>query len=385
MSVVSRMVVGHNGRRAYLKKFGVAMLVLATAGTALALVRGSLPTNRVDPGTPGALTELGEKKSHGKHHSKKDHSNKCGKKFEKCGGSDFKGMACCQRGCACIKDSEYFSMCKAPAGLNKCDIHKAKLMAAKLRKKAAPLIKKKKKKAAIYKKKHAHAEKLQKAFLQARALAMKALQKAQAAQAELDKKNASLQLSTKKMHGIGWQKDQAVMWWETVDNEKNKDCGSWNGDCTASKCCQHGCGCIVKNPFYSQCGPPKGQTGCSVAIAKASAKKHAIRATGDKKKFTSKDAIKACDDAKAEVKEGKEAVAKLVKVHDIAHKEYAKLHAERVEAEKLRDHSKKVAELAKAHAIKAKKAIGNAADAAKSWANAVREPKEEEIRVLTNE
>merc|ERR1719461_850640 len=225
-------------------------------------------------------------------------------------------------------------------------------MADKLRKHATPLREKADKKEKIYKKKQAHAKKLQSAFLEAQQRAMKALKTAQASKAKMDKQNATLQADEKKMHQVGWQKDQALMWWKTVDNEKNKDCGTWNGDCTASKCCQHGCGCNVKNPFYSQCGPPKGQTSCSVAIATESAKKHAMKATGDKKKITAKDAEKACDDIVAKVQKDKEDLEKLVKLHDTSHKDYMKLHKERVEAETARDHANKVAKLAKDHAEK---------------------------------
>eukprot|EP00419_Tripos_fusus_P053863 CAMPEP_0172814286 /NCGR_PEP_ID=MMETSP1075-20121228/11153_1 /TAXON_ID=2916 /ORGANISM="Ceratium fusus, Strain PA161109" /LENGTH=404 /DNA_ID=CAMNT_0013654075 /DNA_START=62 /DNA_END=1276 /DNA_ORIENTATION=- len=370
LSAVSRVVFGHVGQRSSVKKFGLAMLVFATAGTACAFVSGSLPSNSASPESAGALIFFGEK------HKKKDDNDRgtCGKPFSKCGGTDFTGKACCQRGCACIKNSQYYSMCAAPAGLDECDVGEARKMAKKLDNKARPLRKKANIKAAIYKKKQAMADGLQKEFVKARAAAMKALKKAQAAQAELDRQNTTLQAATKRMHFMGWQKDQALMWWGTVDNENNKGCGDWNGDCTASKCCQHGCGCNVKNPFYSQCGPPQGETSCSVPIARNSAKKHAIQATGDKDKFTAKDAKKAVNDQIAKVQSHKEALEKLVKLHDAAHKEYQKLHGIRAEAENKRDHSKMVAEKAKANANKAKQKIKLAQEAADSWSNSMREP-----------
>jgi len=378
LSAVGRVVFGNNGQRLSRKKVGLALLVFATAGTACAFASVFLSSNTAFSKNAGVLTELGEEKTSerkDKGHKKKekDDDGKCGKPFSKCGGTDFTGKACCQRGCACVKNSQYFSMCAAPAGLEDCDVGEARHMAAKLGKKAKPLRNKAKRKATIYKKKQAIADVLQKEFLKARAEAMTALKKAQAAKAELDRRNTTLQAATKKLHFMGWQKDQAVMWWETVDNENNKDCGAWNGDCTASKCCQHGCGCIVKNPFYSQCGPPEGETSCSVANARNSAKKHAIKATGDKDKFTAKDAKKSCNDQIAKVKSHKEAVEKLVKLHEAAHKEYEKLHKTRTEAENKRDHSKKVAEKAKANADKAKKKIKLAQEAADSWANSMRE------------
>lgn len=368
----SRMVFGHDGRRSLLKKFGLAMLVLATAGTACVLVRRSLPAHNVAPGNAGALTVFGEKKSKKKDKEKK--KDKCGGPFDKCGGNNFIGKSCCKRGCACVKDSQYFSMCKAPAGLDECDVTKATKMADRLRDKATPLRKKSEKKKKMYKEKQAFAEKEEAAFVKARDLAMKALQKAQAEKAEMDKQNATLQEHIKKMHAVGWQKDQALMYWKTAKNEKNRDCGTWNGDCTASKCCQHGCGCISKNAFYSQCGPPKGQSTCSVDIANAAAKRHAIQATGDKKKSSAEDAEKACDHWVGKVKKEQEDLKKLVELHVASHKEYMKLHKARVEAEGKKDRSKKIAELAKAKAKKAKKAIGRAQEAADSWANSVKEP-----------
>jgi len=240
-------------------------------------------------------------------------------------------------------------------------------------KKTMPLRKKAQKKKAIYKKKEALAQKDQAAFVEARDLAMKALKKSQAAQAEMDKQNATLQADIKKMHAVGWEKDQAVMYWKTTKNEKNKDCGSWNGDCTQSKCCQNGCGCIGKNPFYSQCGPPEGQTSCSVDIATASAKSHAIKATGNKNKFTAEDAKTASEQWDAKVNKDREDLKRLMELHDTSHAEYMKLHKKRVEAEKKMDVSKKIAAQAKAKAKKAKKSIGRTQEAADSWANAVSE------------
>jgi len=369
LTAQSRVVLGQKLRRLPLKKFGLAMLVLATVGAACAFARGSL-TRKGAPGRAGAATALHEKKGSKHKHGKK----KCGKSFDKCGGSDFTGASCCQRGCACIEQSQYFSMCKAPAGLDECDLDKAGLMADKLRKKAVPLRKRAEKKAALYKKKQARADKLQTAFVEARAVAMQALQKAQVVKAKLDKQNQTYLSAVKKSHQIGWERDQAVLWWTTVNNEHNADCGDWNGKCQESKCCQHGCGCIWKNAYYSQCGPPKGQSSCSVAIAEASAKEHAIKATGNDKKTSLEDAKQSAEDAKAEVVNGKKALDNLVVEHDKLHKEYTKCHGDRVQAQKLRDSSKKAADYAKKRAKQVKKKIGKAQIAADVWEEAVREP-----------
>jgi len=203
---------------------------------------------------------------------------------------------------------------------------------------------------------------------------MQALQKAQVVKAKLDKQNQTYLSAVKKSHQIGWERDQAVLWWTTVNNEHNADCGDWNGQCQESKCCQHGCGCIWKNAYYSQCGPPKGQSSCSVAIAEASAKEHAIKATGNDKKTSLEDAKQSAEDAKAEVVNGKKALDNLVVEHDKLHKEYTKCHGDRVQAQKLRDSSKKAADYAKKRAKQVKKKIGKAQIAADVWEEAVREP-----------
>jgi hypothetical protein len=263
-------------------------------------------------------------------------------------------------------------MCKAPGGLDECNLEKARLMANKLRKKAAPLTKHAHKKKMIWRKKKATADKLQAAFLKARDLAMTALQKAKVAMSALDKQNKTYIAALAAKKFVSDEKDQAVMWWGTAENKDNEDCGDWNGACQESRCCQHGCGCIWKNAFYSQCGPPKGQSSCSVEIAKDSAKKHAIKATGSKDKFSSEDAKKASKAADAKAAKEKEALNKCEKEHDNAHKEYEKFHADRVEAEKLRDASHKAAEEAKEKAKKAHQKIGNSQIAADTWAKAAK-------------
>merc|ERR1719210_1841172 len=41
--------------------------------------------------------------------------------FKQCGGEGWKGSSCCQKGCACIRESKYYSGCHAPQGLTGCD------------------------------------------------------------------------------------------------------------------------------------------------------------------------------------------------------------------------------------------------------------------------
>jgi len=382
LTAKSRKVLGQTLHGVPHKKLGLAVLVLATVGAACAFVTGSLPHN-VASGEAGEVTglheEKGKEKGSSKKHSKKkeesdDDGGKCGKPFAKCGGTDFTGKTCCQRGCACIKRDEYFSMCEAPEGLDTCDLKEARKQSAKLRAKLAPQLAKLKMKVQKYKANQKRADKLQKAFVQARALASEALKKSQAAKAKMDDQNKTYMTAVNKSHHVGWQKDLAVKWWTTVDNEKNEDCGDWNGECQESKCCQHGCGCVYKNPYYSQCGPPKGQKDCSVAIAKATATKHAIAATGSKSKSSAEDAKKAAKDAGTEVYKQKEVLKKLVAEHEKLHEEYMKSHKDRVQAEDLRDSSKKAAEVAKKRVKNVKKKMKKDKIAAKVWDVAVRDP-----------
>jgi len=240
----------------------------------------------------------------------------------------------------------------------------------RLRKIAAPLKKRAHKMAAIYKLRKAQADKLAASFIKAKDLAIHALHKAQASKAELDKRNKTYTAAVKKMKQVGWAKDQAVMWWGLVHNANNASCGDWNGGCKATKCCQHGCSCIWKNDYYSQCEPLPGQSSCSVDVARNSATKHAMEATGNQSKTSAEDARKASDSAGLETKKAKEAFEKAEEIYDQAHKIYSKLHAARVKAEKLRDVSHKAAQKAKYHAVKAGKAIKQAQDAADKWENA---------------
>jgi len=155
LTAVSRVVMGSEPRRVPLRKFGLAIF-LAAASAGLALASGFQPAKKVASRQASAATALSEEKRSNvtdRHDKKKadDDSGMCGKPFSQCGGQDWAGTTCCQKGCVCIRDSKYFSMCTAPGRLTECNIEKAEFMAAKLRKKTAPLRKRADKKAAIYK------------------------------------------------------------------------------------------------------------------------------------------------------------------------------------------------------------------------------------------
>jgi len=300
-----------------------------------------------------------------------DDSGTCGKPFSQCGGLDWTGTTCCQRGCVCLEDGAYFSMCMAPAGLDECNVEKAEVMAVKLRKKSQPLRKRADKHRAVYKVRKARADKLEASFIKARNLAMSALSKAQAARVELDMRNETYTAAVRKMHRVGWDKDQAVMWWHLVNTANNRSCGDWNSGCQASKCCQHGCACISKNPYYSQCQPPLGTTTCSLEIAQNSATKHSRQATGSENETSPEDARKASEDADARAAELKDAFEKAEKKHDQVYKDYMILHQARVEAEKLRDESHEAAERAWRVSDKASRARDKVHSAAEAWSNAL--------------
>mmetsp|Transcript_58505 Transcript_58505/g.116006 ORF Transcript_58505/g.116006 Transcript_58505/m.116006 type:complete len:692 (+) Transcript_58505:64-2139(+) len=74
--------------------------------------------------------------------TKKDHKKEKkepGAPFTQCGGANYKGKTCCQNGCACIKDDKYYSQCKPPSDLQKCDVgaSKVEVKHAKSREKTA--------------------------------------------------------------------------------------------------------------------------------------------------------------------------------------------------------------------------------------------------------
>merc|ERR1712228_823298 len=43
------------------------------------------------------------------------------KAFKQCGGVAWEGPTCCQKGCACVKESKYYSGCHTPLSMGKCD------------------------------------------------------------------------------------------------------------------------------------------------------------------------------------------------------------------------------------------------------------------------
>merc|ERR1719220_1374752 len=169
------------------------------------------------------------------------------------------------------------------------------------------------------------------------------------------KKNASSTAAVKEMHRVKKEKDAAAMWWDTVANEHNKDCGDWNGACQVSKCCQHGCGCKAKNPFYSQCQGP-----CGVETARATSKRHAASATGSKDKDTVKDAKAASEAADAAAASARAALAKAKTAYKAAHEAYAEKHKRMV-------HAQKAAAAAKTARERAHENIGKAEQDAETW------------------
>merc|ERR1712048_368576 len=76
---------------------------------------------------------MGEHES--KHKSKKASKAKPLKAFKQCGGVEWEGGTCCTHGCACIKETKYYSGCHTPLQLGHCDPDSAgeEADAAKLR------------------------------------------------------------------------------------------------------------------------------------------------------------------------------------------------------------------------------------------------------------
>merc|ERR1712061_166340 len=59
--------------------------------------------------------------------------------FKQCGGKGFDPVKC-EPGCVCKVQNEYFHLCQAPGGRAQCDPYKAKQLAKKAKKKAAPFM-----------------------------------------------------------------------------------------------------------------------------------------------------------------------------------------------------------------------------------------------------
>mmetsp|Transcript_107611 Transcript_107611/g.299765 ORF Transcript_107611/g.299765 Transcript_107611/m.299765 type:complete len:419 (-) Transcript_107611:142-1398(-) len=355
-----------------------ALLLAAAAVVAVQQGPGGTLARRGTTGEVHAVTAFREEKGKKTEEdadsdslNDQDGGGKCAKAFKQCGGADWTGTTCCPQGCACIMENKYFSICKAPHDQGSCNLEAAKKMANRLRAKADPLKETADATAADSKKKHEQASKDKAKFDKAHAAAVAALHKALAAKSDLEKKNKTVITATDEMHRVGKEKDKAVMWWSTVDNENNKGCGDWSGTCQASKCCQHGCSCNPKNAYYSQCGPPAGMKSCNISLAKETATKHAAAATGSKDKNTTDDAKAASKAADARQAKAKEEFEKAEGIYAEAHKAYMKLHEMKEVAEKLKDSSHKAAVLAKRRADKAHANIGQAEVDAEAWEKAV--------------
>merc|ERR1712151_691673 len=46
---------------------------------------------------------------------------------KQCNGDGFQNSTCCYKGCACIKQSKFYSQCETPLGNKVCNLEKAKL------------------------------------------------------------------------------------------------------------------------------------------------------------------------------------------------------------------------------------------------------------------
>jgi len=345
----------------------------ALCGVSARLASGILGLQAPGEAAVGAVTGLASKKkakAKEEEDDDDDDESPCAKPFKQCGGEGWTGKSCCPSGCACIRQNAYYFACKTPHDEGDCDVDGAQEMAAELKAKADPLKKKAAQMKKLYEAKQKDYQQKKAKYDEAHAEAVGALHKSLAHKTDMHKVNETLQKLTAEMHRVGAEKDQALMWWGTVDNEKNSGCGTWTGDCTKSKCCQHGCYCNKTNPYYFQCGPPPGQSGCSVDLAKATAKKHAKTATGSKDKISADDAkaaSKAADDA---VAKKKEEFDEKVKAWEEVHATYVEFHEKAEKAKGVMDKAHRIAEKAEKLKDKAKKNIGQSAINADLWAKA---------------
>jgi len=113
------------------------------------------------------------------------------KPFQQCGGQGYHNSTCCQKGCACVEETAYYSQCKAPEGLDDCDIASARDESGKA------VIRKKTKKEQFETAK-TNAEQALKKAKEAQAERVKAVKEAREASTEADTKADDLKAVEKE-------------------------------------------------------------------------------------------------------------------------------------------------------------------------------------------
>lgn len=309
------------------------------------------------------------------------------KPFAKCGGTDWTEDTCCEDGCACIIQSEYFSLCQAPGGGKTCNVHKAQeevqasqekrlladdkaVQAFKVAKeviaKAKDAMADLKEAEATYDKyKHdGHDARLEKEIKEKEVTKAKnAMIAAEKAEAEALKKYKATDADVDSLHA-------------TAKLRSHGKCGGLYGACKGdgvsgySACCQEGCICKPKNPSYSQCTAPSGKGACDASGEAAHVKSQEALLVKEKKDHEEK-AKKA--------KELKKEFEKLDKDAAGVRHRAAVAGKKRMQHMHVRDHKKAIAmqlrKEAKVHIAKAKKLkkdVHYASLGIKSWEKAAK-------------
>lgn len=99
-------------RLSRISKTGLAVGLLALGAALAAVVTASLRARQ---------SPLSRARSPSDHRGVEDAFLTCGGVFDRCGGSNFMGQPCCEKGCLCMPKDQYFSQCEPPAGEYKCD------------------------------------------------------------------------------------------------------------------------------------------------------------------------------------------------------------------------------------------------------------------------
>merc|ERR1719223_349947 len=111
------------------------IVVLATVQSG-----GKLLSAHETDATIAVAVKGGKEKSPAK--TSKAPKQEIGGPFSQCGGDNYKGKTCCKSGCACVRDSKFFSMCKPPTGLQTCNLvaSKGEAKHARDRERAAEMV-----------------------------------------------------------------------------------------------------------------------------------------------------------------------------------------------------------------------------------------------------
>uniref|UniRef100_A0A7S0A954 CBM1 domain-containing protein n=1 Tax=Pyrodinium bahamense TaxID=73915 RepID=A0A7S0A954_9DINO len=208
--------------------------------------------------------------------------------FKQCGGKDWTGPTCCAPGCACVRQTSFYSQCQPPKGGTQCrleDVMSEHETAQEEVEKWTPIAETKAKDAARAASKLERAKaaleeakatkerveqegaELLKAKKSAEEWEVKTKSAAEKASAEAAKVGSANMTTAADVAAL--EKTSALIS-SGVCAGMYGQCGGSNFDASRA-CCQAGCNCVWKDNFYSQCESASGNCNAGEAAVQAKA------------------------------------------------------------------------------------------------------------------